>query len=169
MRLPLRKHERLKIHKDEGLLHLTKDGLEKLKRTLVDLQKVQLPQAIEDVKRTAEFGDFSENAEYQEAKSRLRRIHARIFSIGEELKRVSVITHDAQEVGHVQLGSTVVLETNGTQKNYHIVGPHEANPVKGKISHVSPLGSRLVGKTVGEIVHIPTTQGEIEYKIVSIE
>lgn len=168
MRLPLRKHERLKIHKDEGSLYLTKDGLEKLKHTLVDLQKVQLPQAIEDVKRTAEFGDFSENAEYQEAKGRLRRIHARIFSITEDLKRVSIITQNAHALGQVQMGSTVVLETNGMQKTYQIVGPHEANPVKGRVSHVSPLGSALVGKKIGESVSIKTTQGEVMYQIVSI-
>ncbi|MEK7614824.1 MAG: transcription elongation factor GreA [Patescibacteria group bacterium] len=168
MRLPLRKHERLKIHKDEGSLYLTKDGLEKLKHTLVDLQKVQLPQAIEDVKRTAEFGDFSENAEYQEAKGRLRRIHARIFSITKDLKRVSIITQNAHALGQVQMGSTVVLETNGMQKTYQIVGPHEANPVKGRVSHVSPLGSALVGKKIGESVSIKTTQGEVMYQIVSI-
>ncbi len=168
MRLPLRKHERLKIHKDEGSLYLTKDGLEKLKHTLTDLQKVQLPQAIEDVKRTAEFGDFSENAEYQEAKGRLRRIHARIFSITEDLKRVSIITQDAHALGQVQMGSTVVLETNGTQKTYQIVGPHEANPVKGRVSHVSPLGSAVVGKSVGDRVSIKTTHGDVEYQIVSI-
>ena len=168
MRLPLRKHERLKIHKDEGSLYLTKDGLEKLKHTLVDLQKVQLPQAIEDVKRTAEFGDFSENAEYQEAKGRLRRIHARIFSITEDLKRVSIITQNTHALGQVQMGSTVVLETNGMQKTYQIVGPHEANPVKGRVSHVSPLGSALVGKKIGESVSIKTTQGEVMYQIVSI-
>jgi len=167
MRLPLRKSERLKIHTDEGPLYLTPKGLEKLKHRLVDLEKSQMPQAIEDVKKTAEFGDFSENAEYQEAKHRLRRIHAQIFTIKEDLKRISLIEQNDRP--RVQIGSTVVVETSGKQKTYQIVGPRETDPTRSRISHVSPLGKILMGKVIGDHITLITTDGEVVYKMIEIK
>ena len=157
MRLPTRRGELLKRTKeDSGPIQLTAGGVLKLQKQLKDLQTVQLPQAIEDVKRTGEFGDFSENAEYQEAKSRMRRIHARIIGITEELKRVSVIAAPRQD-GSVQLGSKVTFESSGKQQTFELVGPSEAYPARGRISHLSPLGSLLMGHRAGESVTVLTT------------
>ncbi|MBI4714023.1 transcription elongation factor GreA [Candidatus Uhrbacteria bacterium] len=166
MRLPIRKSERLKIHQDEGPLHLTPAGLQKLKNELTDIKSHQLPQAIEDVKRTAEFGDFSENAEYQEAKGRMRRLHTRIMKLEEQIKRAVVFEKNQSQ--SVQLGSTVVVEIEKNKKTFEIVGPHEANPVRGRISNVSPLGSALMNKTVGEAVTVKTLQGDVIYTISKI-
>lgn len=151
MRLPIRRSERLKTGGDDGPLYLTKEGLEKLKMKLEKLEKLELPQAIEDVRITAEFGDFSENAEYQEAKARMRRLHGQVLNLKEKIKRAVLIqTNLIHDV--VQLGSTVVLEKDGTLKTFQIVGPHEADPARGRISHLSPLGSSLVGHKVGETI-----------------
>lgn len=148
--------------------YLTKNGLEHLKQKLVRLKTQELPQAIEDVKRTAEFGDFSENAEYQEAKARLRRIHAQIFSIMEKIKHAVVIKRDAAD-HRIGLGSTVIVQINTQESSYEIVGPQESDPTHGRISHVSPLGMRLMGKTVGDIIEFNTASGLTLYKIVRIE
>lgn len=152
MRLPIRKSERLKLPQNDGPAYLTKEGLEKLMHKLKRLEEQELPQAIEDVKITAEFGDFSENAEYQEAKARMRRLHQHIFQLKERIKQVKIIEPDQSLTNTVQLGSTVELRQNGTTKIYSIVGPHEADPGGGRISYLSPLGSALLGHKVGEIV-----------------
>jgi len=166
MRLPTRKSEKLKIHHDEGPLHITPVGLQKIKDELADIKSHQLPQAIEDVKRTAEFGDFSENAEYQEAKGRMRRLHNRVMKLEEQIKRSVLI--EKSQVKTVQLGSTVVVEVEKNKKTFEIVGPHEANPVRGRISNVSPLGSALMNKTVGDAVTVKTLQGDVIYTISKI-
>lgn len=158
MRLPIRRAERLKTGGDDGPVQLTKEGLEKLKRKLEQLEKQELPEAIEDVRRTAEFGDFSENAEYQEAKWRMRRLHGQIFGLKEKIKRATVIKPDASLIGTVQLGSTIVIEKDGSQQAFHIVGPDEADPGRGWISYLSPLGRTLISHRVGDEVNGYTIQ-----------
>ena len=166
MRLPTRRSEKLKIHTDDGPLYLTKKGLEKLKRRLIDLETTLIPAAIKDVKTTAEFGDFSENAEYQEAKHRLRRFHHQVFTIKEDLKRVSIIKESDGE--RVQIGCTLLVETGGKQKTFLIVGPREADPTKGRISYLSPLGNILMGKCIGETITLKTENMEATYLILKI-
>lgn len=151
MRLPIRRSERLKTGGDDGPLYLTKEGLKKLEQRLKTVEERELPQAIEDVRITAEFGDFSENAEYQEAKARMRRLHGQVLNLREKIKRAVLIQTDEMH-NVVQLGSTVLLEKDGTEKTFQIVGPHEADPARGRISHLSPLGSVLVGRKAGESV-----------------
>lgn len=164
MRLPTRKSQKLKIPVDEGPLYLTEGGIEKLERRLDRIEKTELPQAIEDVRRTGEFGDFSENAEYQEAKGRMRRLHNSVTIIKDKLKRVVLIK--AQEgMEGVQIGSTVVVQTSeGDKKTFEIVGPSETDPTRGRLSYKSPLGSRLMGREIGESVETAL----INYTIVDI-
>ena len=163
MRIPTRRsqQQRQALEVDEPL-YLTQKAVENMKRTLKDLQERQLPQAIEDTRTTGEHGDFSENAEYQEAKSRMRRCHNRITSIKEKLKRVILI--EKGEGDTIVLGSHIVVVKEGVQTAYHIVGPHEANPFKKRISYKSPLGATLMGRSVGETVEV---QG-VEYQVVEI-
>jgi len=167
MRVPIRKSEILRRTKDDhGPIYFTQHGLEMLKGTLIWL-KGKLPAEIEEVQRTGEYGDFSENVEYQAAKHKMRRTRNRIMSIEDQLKRIVVIKTD-KSLDIVQLGSIVVLDREGDEVKYKIVGPREANPMKGQISHVSPLGIKLIGKRAGEEVVVKTSKGKIQYKIVSI-
>jgi transcription elongation factor GreA len=167
MRLPIRKSALLKKRDDEDIVFLTKSGAESVKRELERLERVDRPKAIEDVSVAVKQGDLSENAEYQEAKSRLARTESRIFSLKERLKRISIIQHDPAS-GSVQLGSTVVVEVQDKQKTYEIVGPRESNPARGRISHVSPLGAALLHHAAGESVNVETPQGETTYRIIEI-
>jgi transcription elongation GreA/GreB family factor len=166
MRLPIRKSQLLKPQDDEDIVLLTPGAVERLKRELEDLEKVQKPKAIEDVSRSVQMGDLSENAEYREAKPRLSRIESRIFTIKDRLKRVVLIQND--QTGRAGLGTTVVVEVNGARKTYQIVGPRESNPSQGRISHVSPLGTALTGHYAGESVTIQTPNGESSYLIVDV-
>ena len=167
MRLPIRKSQLLKPQDDEDIVLLTPGAVERLKRELEDLEKVQKPKAIEDVSRSVQLGDLSENAEYREAKPRLSRIESRIFTIKDRLKRVVLIQKDPSS-DRVQLGSTVVVETAGKRRSYFIVGPRESSPTQGRISHVSPLGLALTGHSAGERVTIQAPNGEVEYQIIEI-
>lgn len=163
MRGPIRKSEEFrKFQDDGGPVHLTVAGKDKLERTLRELER-ELPQAIAEVGRTKEFGDLSENAGYQEAKARMRRIHSQIFSLQDKLKRAQVIKKDTS--GFVTLGSMVVLEVNGSRKQFEIVGPQETNPSRGRISHLSPLGAALIGHITGDSI----TFRDITYRIIEIK
>lgn len=168
MQFPFRPKEKMKqaLQSDEPL-YLTRDAIEKMKRRLERIEHVELPQSIEDVRRTGEFGDFSENAEYQEAKGRMRRLHDQATSIKEKLKVVIVIESNSSEI--VQMGSTVTLGlANGTQKMFSIVGPQETDPMKGKLSFKSPLGALLMGRRVGEDITLKTSTGLTNYRILQI-
>ena len=145
MRLPTRRAEKLKIRPNEGPLYMTLEGIEKMKRQLERITKQDLPQAIEDVRTTGEMGDFSENAEYQEAKSRMRRFHNRVLNLKDKIKRAVPIEH--VESDKVCLGSTVLLESeNQERKTFEVVGPQETDPFKDRISYISPIGSQLMDR-----------------------
>jgi transcription elongation GreA/GreB family factor len=167
MRLPTRKGElsrRLKVS-DEPV-YMTAEGKKKLERQIAR-NEAELPQAIEDVRRTGEFGDFSENEEYKEAKYRMRRISSTITKLTEKLKMVVVIENDGS--GIVQLGSTVVLDSTSGQKTFEMVGPHETDPPKGRISHKSPLGVRIMNRSVGDEIVLPTASGDVTYTIALVK
>ncbi len=155
------------LQEDEPL-YLTSDAIQKMKRRLVRIQGEELPQAIADVRRTGEFGDFSENAEYQEAKGRMRRLHDQATTIKEKLK-VVVEIEVPTEGSVVQMGSTVVLATGGGEKTFQIVGPQETDPMKGKLSFKSPLGAKLMGRSPGEEVEVSTPTSRSIYQILSVQ
>ena len=122
----------------------------------------------EDVKRFAENGDFSENAEYQIAKGKLRGLNNRILKTEDLIKRAVIIKQTGNN-GIVQLGSVVVVEINGKQKKYQILGSSETNPSQGIISQNSPIGLALIGKRVGDVAQVRAKGGEVEYRVVGVE
>lgn len=171
MRTPHRPKQIMKqlLQKDEPL-YLTKGGIEKLKRRLKQITDIELPQAIEDVRRTGEFGDFSENAEYQEAKWRMRRLRNQQTSIVEKLKVVIEIEETSGPHTVVKMGSKVTLGLqDNREKHFRIVGPEETDPLKGRLSFKSPLGAKLMGRAVGEEIMLKSPSGEVIYRILAIE
>ncbi|PJA46156.1 transcription elongation factor GreA [Candidatus Uhrbacteria bacterium CG_4_9_14_3_um_filter_50_9] len=165
MRVPKRKGEEdrraLQPPQDH---HLTRDKIAHLKKELEDLEQHERPEAIKEVQRTGEMGDFSENAAYQMAKGRLRRINARILSITERLKYAIPIEEGSPD-GVIQIGSRVTVEIDGTERIYHIVGAQEVDVSKGRISYTSPLGKTLVGHRAGESVVFDSPSGEKIYLV----
>jgi len=148
MRMPTRQSEILQGTKKVSDNFLSSNALQRYKNELQDLIKNQRPPAIKEVQRTAEMGDFSENAAYQMAKGRLRQINGRITSLEEKIKRAVIIK--ASTDGKISIGSIVTLDMAGKQVIYEILGSQESDPLRGKISYLSPLGALLIGKTVGE-------------------
>jgi transcription elongation factor GreA len=99
----------------------------------------------------------------------MRNLASRMTIIKEKLKNVIVIEKDEQDVDHIQLGSTVVLQMNTQILTFEIVGPQEANPMRGRISHLSPLGSHLIGHTAGETISVVTSGDELSYTILEVK
>ncbi len=168
MRLPFRKSTALLGHQEETVIHLTQAGVDKIQRELARLH-AERPALAEEVNRTSQYGDFSENAEYQEAKYQLRRALSRIDVLEDRLKRVVVIEDGADDTERVRIGSTVRVHVGEKSRVYTIVGPQETNPLKGRISYASPLGAALLNQSVGAHVHVATPDGTpLDYVIEEI-
>lgn len=172
MQIPIRKSEQSRQYTDAGgPVPLTASGIKRLEFTLADLEKNQLPKAIAEVSRTGAMGDFSENAAYQDAKGRMRRLHSRIAFLKDRLNRAQVIGSDKDwhPTGAIRLGSKVTLKINGAQKIYEIVGPAETNPSRGRISHLSPLGAELMERKAGDKGELKAGGANTTYEILKVE
>lgn len=160
MQIPKRRAQALKIHESESP-YVTKEKLVRYEAELRDLEKHLRPPVVEELSRAVRMGDLSENAEYQDAKSRLARMDGRIFSLKEKIKNAVVIDERATD-GVIRIGSTVTVYSEAGAKTYQIVGPQETNPTKGRISHLSPLGSALLNHRAGDSVQVNGKEFRIE-------
>lgn len=149
-------------------IYLTQEGYEKLKKELDELLYKKRPEVIAKIKESREYGDLSENAEYDQARTEQSFIEGRIKEIQEILKNVEIIKKDHQKEV-VELGSTVVVLVDGQEEVYTIVDSTEADPDLGKISNESLVGKSLLGKKVNEVVKVETPAGVIEYVIKEIK
>lgn len=145
---------------------LTASGSEKIKLELQDL-KNRRRQISERIKTAREFGDLSENSEYEDAKNEQSFVEGRILELEEMLRRAKVVTRNGSD--KVELGSTVVLKMDNENLEYTIVGAAESDPLSGKISIDSPIGHSLIGKAKGEKVEILTPNGKMNCEIISIK
>lgn len=145
---------------------LTKEGLDTLKKELEDLVKKKRPAAVIRLSEAREAGDLSENSEYVAAKQDLSFMDGRIMELEEIIHAAKVISPKA--TGQIDVGSKVILNGNGKQEEYVLVGEWEADPINKKISHSSPLGKALLGKKVGELVEVHAPAGKIKYTILNI-
>jgi transcription elongation factor GreA len=163
MRIPYRKPGKFSQLAPDPMI--TQNKFLELKNKLAKLKQIQ-PPAVAEVARLAELGDFSENAEYQMAKGRLRGINNSILKLENQINQAQIINIQATDT--VQLGNVVTVESENKQKKYQILGSTETDPKKGIISHHSPIGSALMGREVGDIVTIKLENREIKYKIINI-
>ena len=147
--------------------NLTHTAIAKLREELARLERAR-PAAVEELRRTREMGDLSENAAYTAAKGRLTGMYYRTAEIKERLKQAIPISHGPGPGGTVRVGATVTLEVNGKERIYDIVGAQEANPGSGAISYHSPLGAALMGHRAGDIVTIIANAKEVRYRIVEV-
>ncbi len=146
---------------------LTKPGREKLVAELEDMKKNRRPQVIERIRRSKDYGDLSENAEYEDARNEQSFIEGRIQEIEYILKYAETVTN-GHRGNEVSLGSEVTVSIEGERANYEIVGSAESDPSSGKISSESPIGIALLGAKTGETVVAKTPGGELKIKIEKI-
>ena len=142
--------------------HLTQDGKVELETELSEL-KNRRSEIAEKIANARDYGDLSENAEYDAAREEQAQLESRVAELEEILQNADIIK-PAKSNGTIQVGSTVDLK-NGKKVSYQIVGPVEADPLEGKISNESPIGSALMGKKVGDTVTIETTKGSVSYTV----
>ncbi len=149
---------------------LTSEGLTKLQEELDNLKNVRRKENTEALKIAKSFGDLSENSEYDEAKNEQAEIEARISEIENMLKNVEIIDEDGIGTDVVSVGAKVSVKDldDGEVSEYLLVGSTEADPMKGKISDESPLGTALIGHKEGETVIVEAPMGKLEYEILKI-
>src|SRR5215212_7472748 len=150
---------------------LTPEGLDKLKNEIEDLSTRKRREVAERIKEAREFGDISENSEYDDAKNEQAMLEARIATLEDKLRSASVI--DAKELSAdvVRVGSQVhVKDDKGKEVAYTIVGSTEANPSENRLSNESPVGKALVGRKQGDTVKVTLPNGKVrELKITKID
>lgn len=150
---------------------LTPEGLKKLESELEILKTVKRREVAERIKVALEFGDISENSEYDDAKNEQAFIEGRILTLEKLLRNARVIEADENEDETViSLGKRVTLRDLETAEvfEYQIVGSAEADPAQAKISNESPVGQAIMGKTPGVIVEVEVLDGVLQYEIMKV-
>ncbi len=154
---------------DEVLL--TKEGYEKIELELDDLKSVQRPAVAARIKEAREFGDISENAEYDAAKNEQAELEERIAKLEDMIRKARIIDESEAEKGIVNVGCKVEVHNAELDQNqtYVIVGATESDPFAGKISNESAVGKGLIGHKVGESVDIDLPDRKVRYTVLSVE
>lgn len=149
---------------------LTLAGLKKLEEELDYLKTVKRKEVADRIKQAIDFGDISENSEYDDAKNEQAFIEGRILTLEKQLRNARIIDDSELSTEFVSLGSTVVLKDMelGDTLEYEIVGSMEADPADKKISNESPVGKALLGKKIGDIVEVEVPAGILQYQILEI-
>jgi transcription elongation factor GreA len=147
------------------LYQITEEGKRELEAELVEL-KSRRGDIADKIANARDFGDLSENAEYDSAREEQGLVESRIAEIEDILLNAELIKSGSKS--KVSLGSKVELKTSGKTVSYYVVGPVEADPLEGKISNESPIGAALMNKKVGDTAVITTAKGDTSYEILAI-
>jgi transcription elongation factor GreA len=150
---------------------LTADGLAKLQNELDELKTVHRKEVNDRIRQAKEYGDLSENAEYEDAKQEQAFIEGRILKLEAMIRNSRILDESEYASDEVHLGATVKVKDLKNNDNYefHIVGSAEADPSAKRISNESPLGRALIGHKKGETVDVATPRGAVKYKIEAIK
>jgi transcription elongation factor GreA len=150
---------------------ITPEGIEKVKKELKHLKRVEVPKNIKDIETARAHGDLSENAEYHAAKERQSHLQGRLAELENIMARAQIINPSDLNHEKIYFGATVTLEDtdSGDTQTYQIVGVHESDVKDGKISVESPLAKKLLGKEEGDVVVMPKPRGKVEYEVSKVE
>lgn len=147
------------------MYQITAEGKKELEAELETL-KARRGEIAEKIAEARDYGDLSENAEYDAAREDQGLVESRIAEIEDILMNAELIKSSRKSV--IGIGSKVELKSGAKKVNFHVVGPVEANPVEGRISNESPIGVALMGKKVGDKAVVTTPKGNINYSIVAV-
>src|SRR3954465_14371388 len=150
----------IRAHMQKDVI-LTPDGLSKLKEELERLQTDKRREVAERIKEAREFGDISENSEYDDAKNEQAMLEQRIAQLEERLRSAQVVDPKDISTDAVQVGSVVSVkdEKTGKSQKFTIVGSAEANPSENKLSNESPVGRALIGHKRNDVVSVQVPRG----------
>ena len=149
---------------------LTRDGLKKLQEELDELKTVHRREVNERIRQAKEFGDISENAEYEDAKQEQAFVEGRILKLEGMIRNARIIDQSDFIADAVHLGAMVKVKelSSGRSHEFTIVGSAEADPKNARLSNESPLGRALMGRKQGDVVDVTTPRGQMKYKVESI-
>lgn len=156
---------------EENSFYMTEDGKEKLEEELDNLKLVKRKEVVERIKIARDFGDLSENSEYDSAKEEQSFVETRIAQVEKMIRYAVIIESDKESGGIVDLGKSVTFKElpDGDEETYTIVGSAEADPFEGKISNDSPMAKSLIGKEKDAEIMVATPGGEFKVKIIKVE
>lgn len=144
---------------------LTDAGKKELEKELTEL-KSRRGAIADKIAEARDYGDLSENAEYDAAREAQGLVESRIAEIEDVLLNADIIKTSRSST--IKLGSKVELKSGRSTMTYYVVGPVEANPLEGRISNESPIGLALMGKKEGDVATITTPKGSTKYEIVKV-
>ena len=160
----------LKINSMSQVSYYTKEGLDRLKAELRELQTKGRADISQQIAEARDKGDLSENAEYHAAKETQSFIEGKIIELRDVVGRSEVLDIETGPTDRVVFGRTVLLYDLNTEEEvtYQLLGPYESDPENGKISVTSPLGQALIGREAGDEVRVKAPGGIQEFEIVEI-
>ena len=150
---------------------LTKKGLKKLEAELLELRTTKRAEVAEQIREAQELGMAQIDGQYEDAKNQQAFLEGRILEIEGMLEAAEVIDERAARGSkEIRVGSTVSLKTgDGKTRTYQLVGPAEADPTAGRISHESPVGRALIGKKRGDKVQVAAPAGKVEMTVTLVK
>ena len=149
---------------------LTQEGYEKLQEELQQLSTDKRREVADRIRIAREFGDISENSEFDDAKNEQMLLEKQIAKLEERLRSARIIDPSDADVGAVGVGLQVTVKDIDRKRDatYRIVGPAEADPTEGRLSNESPVGRALMGRKKGETIEVSVPAGVLKLKIVNI-
>ena len=150
---------------------LTQDGYDKLKATIEELETTKRREVADRIREAREFGDISENSEYDDAKNEQALLESRIARLKEQLRAARVIDTSDIPKDVVSVGSKVKVKDldDGSTDEYQIVGSAEADPSAKRLSNESPVGRAVLGHKKGDVVEVAVPAGALRLQIMSIK
>ncbi len=158
-------------HMSEEQVLITKQGLKKLEAELLELRTTKRAEVAEQIREAQELGMAQVDGQYEDAKNQQAFLEGRIQEIEKMLESAELIDEKAAKGSkEIRVGSTVSLKTKGGKsQTYQLVGPAEADPTQGRISHKSPVGEALIGRKRGDKVKVAAPAGNVEMTVVSVK
>ncbi|MDN5359987.1 MAG: transcription elongation factor GreA [Thermotogaceae bacterium] len=152
------------------IIYLTQEGFDSLKKELKELKEKLMYDIAARIKEAREYGDLSENSEYEEAKNEQGRINGRILEIENVLDKAEIIDANDVQSDIARLGLTVMVKNleNNQEKTFKLVNPQEADIFENKVSVESPVGEALDGGSIGDIIKVKTPSGIQQYEIIGV-
>jgi len=153
---------------NDDIQYLSQGSFDNLQKEAEDLKNIAIPDIAKKIDEAKQQGDLSENAEYHQAREEMSWAQGRLMQVNQILANAQIIEKNKNSTS-VSLGSKVVVEVNGNERIYTIVGPQEIDLTQGFISNVSPIGEALLGREAGDTVEIITPGGKQQYKIIAVK
>ncbi len=155
------------MNNEKDVQYLTNKKLLELKEELKTLKDETVPMLAVRIDEAKQLGDLSENAEYHAAREDMAWTQSRLKQLNFIIENAEIIDEENKS-DRINIGSHIVVNVGDKDKSYNIVGAQEADPLAGKISNESPLGSTLLGRKKGDIIEFDAPSGKQKFTIVSI-